>query len=230
MDNQKRDNYDLLEWFQHIRRNAILIVLVTAFFGAAGFLVTKYLIPAEYESSIMMIVNTKQDNITSVTNDNIQSAKNLVSTYSIIVKSNTVLNQVISNLGLNTNYTALKKQVYINAVDDTQVMRIAVRDENRDEATMIINEIASIAPDVIVDAVEAGSCKVISQVVTSERPVTPNITKNTIMAAVIGFVAIMLIVILIQVFSIKKIMGEDDLRRYVDLPLLGIIPEVKEGK
>lgn len=229
-NNQKHDTIDLLEWLRQVKRFLPLIIVVTILFGVGGFLFSRYLITPEYESSIMMIVNTKQDNITTVTNDNIQSAKNLVSTYSIIIKSNTVLNQVIENLGLNEEYDTLRHKVYVSAVDDTQVMRIAVRDEDSANATQIINEIASIAPDVIVDAVEAGSCKVISQVVTSDGQVTPNVMKNTVIATAIGFLVVMTAVILINAFRVKKIVTEDDLKKLTGLPILGVIPEVKEGK
>ncbi|MBQ1818143.1 MAG: capsular biosynthesis protein [Clostridia bacterium] len=229
-NNQKHDTIDLLEWLRQVKRFLPLIIAVTILFGIGGFLFSRYLITPEYESSIMMIVNTKQDNITTVTNDNIQSAKNLVSTYSIIIKSNTVLNQVIENLGLNEEYDTLRHKVYVSAVDDTQVMRIAVRDEDSANATQIINEIASIAPDVIVDAVEAGSCKVISQVVTSDGQVTPNVMKNTVIATAIGFLVVMTAVILINAFRVKKIVTEDDLKKLTGLPILGVIPEVKEGK
>ncbi len=229
-NNQKHDTIDLLEWLRQVKRFLPLIIAVTILFGVGGFLFSRYLITPEYESSIMMIVNTKQDNITTVTNDNIQSARNLVSTYSIIIKSNTVLNQVIENLGLNEEYDTLRHKVYVSAVDDTQVMRIAVRDEDSANATQIINEIASIAPDVIVDAVEAGSCKVISQVVTSDGQVTPNVMKNTVIATAIGFLVVMTAVILINAFRVKKIVTEDDLKKLTGLPILGVIPEVKEGK
>lgn len=60
-------------------------------------------ITPQYEASINMIVNTRRDNMATVTNDNITSAKNLVSTYAIIIKSNIVLNKVISNLGLTVS-------------------------------------------------------------------------------------------------------------------------------
>ena len=47
-----------------------------------------------------MIVNTRQDVNANVTSDQINSATKLVSTYSIIIKSDTVLQQVINDLGL----------------------------------------------------------------------------------------------------------------------------------
>ena len=85
-----------------------------------------------------------------------------MSTYSIIVKSDTVLNQVIANLGLNMSYETLAGKVGVAAVDDTQVMEITVTDANPDGARQVCEQITQVAPDAILTAVEAGSVKVIS--------------------------------------------------------------------
>ena len=90
------------------------------------------------------------------------TAKNLVATYGIIVKSDTVLDQVIEELGLDMTYEQLADRVSVSAVDSTQVMQISVQDENPAEAKAIVGKIVEIAPDVIQEAVEAGSVKVIS--------------------------------------------------------------------
>ena len=60
-----------------------------------------------------MIVNTRQDTTSNVTSDQINSATKLVSTYSIIIKSDTVLQQVIDNLGLSLTYEKLAERVTV---------------------------------------------------------------------------------------------------------------------
>ena len=226
---QHQDSFDLLDFLKQIKKNLIFLILAMILTGSAGFCISKYLIEAQYESAVMMIVNTRQDSSGTVTNDNIQSAQNLVSTYSIIVKSNSVLNEAIQKLDLPMDYEELKQKVYINAVDDTQVMRVAVRDSDPKRAENILKEIVKIAPDRIVDAVEAGSCKVISQAVTGNSPVEPNVIKNTMLAAAIGLVLSVMIVAMVQLFSIKKIIDDDDVQKYIELPVLGVIPEVERS-
>ena len=222
-----RDTFDLMELFQQIKKYFWILLLSMLVMGAAGFGISKFLIEPEYESAITMIVNTRQDNSGVVTNDNITSAQNLVSTYSVIIKSNTVLNQVISALGLDTSYDELDSNVYVNAVDDTQIMRIAVRDTDKARSAEIVEAIADIAPDVIVDIVEAGSCKVISQVMTSDNPVTPNVLKNTLLMAVMGLLISTVVIVLCTLFKIKKIVDDNDAQKYIGLTVLGVIPEVE---
>lgn len=231
MDNNERhdirDTFDLRELIQEIKKYFWIILLSMIIFGSAGYLVSKYFINPEYESAITMIVNTRQDNTTVVTNDSITSAQNLVSTYSVIIKSNTVLNQVIDSLNLDMTYDELDSNVYVNAVDNTQIMRVAVRNSDKDTAAKIVQEISAIAPDVIVETVEAGSCKVISHVMTGDNPVTPNITKNTLLTTAAGLMVSIIVIALRSLFKEKRLVDDSDIQKYFDVPVLGVIPEVE---
>lgn len=221
---------DLLEILSLLKKHLLSIILVAIIFGLLGFFGTEYFITPQYEASVNMIVNTRSENTGSVSTDTINSAKNLVSTYAIIIKSNTVLNQVISDLDLKgMSYDALESKVSVSAINDTQVMRIAVQDADPDVARKIVKEIARISPNEIVDAVEAGSCKVVSQVRVSSTPVSPNPTKNTAIAALLGAVLVIAIVIIKSLLE-NYLVDDEDIQKYLGLPVLGVIPEIEGGK
>ena len=193
-----------------------------------GFMASKFLMTPKYDSSALMIVNTRQDVNANVTSDQINSATKLVSTYSIIIKSDTVLQQVIDNLGLNLTYAQLNKRVTVAAVDDTQVMKITVQSDSPEWARQVCEQIITVAPDVIKEAVEAGSVKVISNPSLATEPVSPNIMKNTMLAAAVGFVLVIGIIVL-QVLLDNKINTEEDVTKYLDMTVLGVIPQYDQG-
>lgn len=228
--NLPKDSFDLADLLQNIRRHIVLLISVTLLFGVCGYVGTKTLIVPQYEAAVTMIVNTRQDSSKTVTNDNITSAQNLVSTYSVIIKSNTVLDQVNDTLGLNLSYREMNKTVTVSAVNDTQIMRIAARNPDRSVAIKIVEQIAEIAPDVIVDTVEAGSCKVISKVMADETPVYPNTLKNTLLFMVIGAVQGLAFEIIRLSTRSKNIVDDEDAQKYLGLPVLGVIPELEKGK
>lgn len=183
----------------------------------------------KYEASALMIVNTRQDTSATVTSDQINSATKLVSTYSIILKSDTVLNQVIQNLGLSLDYQHLAERVTVSAVDDTQVMKVTVTSDNPEWARQVCEQITQISPDVILEAVEAGSVKVISNASISPEPVSPNVSRNTALGAVAGLVISVGIVFLMVLLD-NKINNEEDVSKYLDLTVVGVIPEYEGGK
>lgn len=176
-----------------------------------------------------MIVNTRQDTTSNVTSDQINSATKLVSTYSIIIKSDTVLQQVIDNLGLSLTYQQLASRVTVSAVDDTQVMKITVRSDNPEWARQVCEQITVVSPDVILESVEAGSVKVISSAAVNPTPVSPNVGRNTMLGGVLGLV-ISVGIILLAVLLDNKIHTEDDIAKYLDLAVVGVIPEYQGGK
>lgn len=222
------ETIDLLEVLAVVRQHVLIIVLVTVLAAAAGFGVSRFLLVPQYEASALMIVNTRQDATANVTSDQITSATKLVSTYSIIIKSDTVLQQVINNLGLTLTYEQLHERVSVSAVDDTQVMKITVQSDNPEWARQVCEQITAISPDVILESVEAGSVKLISQASVDPDPVSPNVMRNTAVAALLGLVVSVGIVILREMLD-NRIKTEDDVRKYLDLPVVGVIPNYEMG-
>ena len=229
MGNEAYETIDLLEVLNAVRQHILAIILTTLVLAAASFGVSKFLMTPKYEASALMIVNTRQDTSATVTSDQINSATKLVSTYSIILKSDTVLNQVIENLGLNMDYQQLANRVTVSAVDETQVMKVTVTSDNPEWARQVCEQITQISPDVILEAVEAGSVKVISNASISPEPVSPNVSRNTALGAVAGLVISVGIVFLMVLLD-NKINNEEDVSKYLDLTVVGVIPEYEGGK
>lgn len=228
MDNEENEVIDLTEILSAVRQHLLELIFVTLVAALVGFTASKFLMNPKYDSSALMIVNTRQDVNANVTSDQINSATKLVSTYSIIIKSDTVLQQVIDNLGLNLTYAKLNKRVTVAAVDDTQVMKITVQSDSPEWARQVCEQIITVAPDVIKEAVEAGSVKVISNPSLATEPVSPNIKKNTMLAAAVGFVLVIGIIVL-QVLLDNKINTEEDVTKYLDMTVLGVIPQYNQG-
>lgn len=228
MDNEENEVIDLTEILSAVRQHLLELIFVTLAAALVGFMASKFLMTPKYDSSALMIVNTRQDVNANVTSDQINSATKLVSTYSIIIKSDTVLQQVIDNLGLNLTYAQLNKRVTVAAVDDTQVMKITVQSDSPEWARQVCEQIITVAPDVIKEAVEAGYVKVISNPSLATEPVSPNIMKNTMLAAAVGFVLVIGIIVL-QVLLDNKINTEEDVTKYLDMTVLGVIPQYDQG-
>ena len=83
--------------------------------------------------------------------------------------------------------------------------------------------------DVILESVEAGAVKVISSASINPDPVAPNTMRNTAMGGVAGLV-ISLGIIFLTVLLDNKINTEEDVTKYLDLTVVGVIPEYEGGK
>ena len=226
-DNYERD-YGLmvLELVQVLREKIALILSVTILSAIFSWGVSSLLLPKKYEASVNMIVNTRTEIMGVVTSDSISSAQDLVDTYAIIIKSNKVLNQVVDALGLKMSYEELSEKISVDPIRNTQVMKIAAQCPDASQAALIVQTISEIAPAIVADAVEAGSCKVVSDVYTSGKPVAPDVPRNTVIVAALSFLAICSLVILRELFN-DYIVDEADMEKRLGLTAIGVIPDVE---
>lgn len=223
--NSEEDTIDLLELARLLWAHAVQIVAAALAAALIALLVCVFALTPKYEASVNMIVNTRQDNSSTFTSDNFNSAKNLISTYAVIIKSNTVLNQVIKDLKLDLTYNELYSMVDVSDVDSTQIMKITVTDTDTERAAEITEAIADIVPDVLVEKVEAGSCKTVSDVEINPYKVFPQTQKYVALAGVAGAVVVCAVLILAHLLH-DTIVDDEDIQQKLGLPVLGLIPEV----
>ena len=167
--------------------------------------------------------NIQNDGQDGVSQADIAASSQLVSTYSVILKSHNVLEKVISDCRLNMSYEQLSDMVNVEAVENTQVMRITVTDTDPNEGLKIVTDIVKLAPDAIINSVDAGSVTTTDQPWTTGKPVSPNVRRNTIIGAMLGLL-LSAAVVVIRELTNDKFKTVEDVRNVLDLNVLGVIP------
>lgn len=221
---QEGIRFDLMELIQILLQHWIWIAATTVLCAAAGLLFTIFGMPPQYQAEATMIVNNRQDQTVSITNDQLVSAQKLVDTYSIIITNRGVIEPIMKNLNIEEDYEDFIENISVKALNNTQVMSIKVKNPDPQVALEIVTQIVQRVPEVITSTIEAGSVNIVSApYVNTERPVSPSKVKNTIFAAGAGFVlsvaAIFLIALLDNTFK-----SEEDIEKQLGLVTIGIIP------
>lgn len=215
--------------FKHIG----MIIAVTLIAGILAFVYSETMIVPEYESAVSIYVNNeKSGESTKILSSDITASQMLVDTYVVIVKSDTVLNQVSDRLydegitGYNANI--LRDKITAESVDQTEIFQINVRDTDPKNTYMIANIIAEVCPEVIKDFVEASSVKVIDYAVMGVR-VAPNIQNNMLLGLAMGLFLSCAFVVLREIFDMR-IKTEDELEQWFKLPILGVVPDITSSQ
>ncbi len=209
------------------------IVAATLIAGVLAFIYSEMMIVPEYESSVSLYVNNETETTVNKTlGSDIQASQMLVDTYIVIIKSDTVLNQVSQILAekniMGYDAETLRNSITASAVDATEIFEVTVRDTDPMNTYTIANTIADVAPPIIQDFVEASSVKVIDYAVVGER-VSPNIQKNMILGLIFGFLLSCLFVVLREIFDMR-IKDEDELEQWFKIPILGVIPDISNSQ
>ena len=223
---KQNDTIDLVALMRVIKDKLVWILLSALIFGGIGYAVSTFALTPQYEASINMIANNQKNASTTATGDSLNSAQRLVDTYAIVIKRNTVLDQVIKELNLEASYGQLNSQVSVSSVNETQVMKISVKATDQETACEIVKEIADVSVDQVSEAVEAGSCKIVSDVYATGQPVYPDVQRKTLKAALLGIILCAGLFIL-QYLMDNTFRSEADIRNELDIPVLGVIPAVE---
>lgn len=234
VNNKEEYSISIVDILTLLKRYLIIIILIGVIGGAGGLILSNYFMTPIYQAKAQMIVNTRKDLTSTVTNDQINSAKNLVPTYALIICSHAVLDPVIENLNLSISFERLKGKISVSAIEDTQVMEISVNDANPRLAEKIASEILVVAPDVLVDTVGAGSVKIVESAYSTHTPIAPNKKSYTLMGALGGVVLVAAIIILRALLD-RTYKTELDVQSDLGLSVLGVIPSIEsclkvEGK
>ncbi len=223
-----------------ISLHQMLYILWTNFvyvFGTAsicaslGFATAAFLISPVYSASADLIVNNKQTEAGrtgDVTFSDLSASSTLVGTYSVILKSHTMLKQIKEDLNLDYTYEDLAGIISVSTIDSTQVMRITVRCGDADTALRIVSRLAQIAPGVITDKVEVGSVRTVDEPWTSGMIVFPDKKRYATVGFITGFL-IMFLVYLLRALLNNTYKTEADIMKDLGLPILGVIPLEEEG-
>lgn len=198
-----------------------LIVLAAILAGAIGFAISVFVMVPKYESTSQLYVLPRSNSITSLTD--LQTGASLTNDYLVVVKGRPVLEQVITNLGLNENYGSLYGRVALNNPSNSRILEITVTDENPIAAKAIADEIAEVSSAFIAEKMEQDPPQILQYGYADGDPVSPSIIKNTVIGAFLGGVFACAIVIMSYLFN-DTIMTPEDVEKKLGLNVLGTLP------
>ena len=117
------EEIDLKELFSLFWSKKTQIILITLIFMLLGVIYTIGFVTPKYTSSTTLLLATSgnsSDKTNTITTTDVTLNSKLVSTYSALVQSKSVLRQVISNLGININESELKNNITVTQEKDTE--------------------------------------------------------------------------------------------------------------
>ena len=224
------EELDLKELFEIFWSKKVQIILIILIFAVIGIIYTMGFVTPVYTSSTTLVLATSNgenqsttNTTNSITTSDITLNSNLVSTYSVLVRSKDVLGQVISNLGIDISWENLKNNVTVSAVEDTEVIEISVTNENPQYATDIANEIAKVFSDKVAEIYNINNVHIVDEAETPTGPSNINHTKDVIIFAFIGVVVAVVYVLIANMLD-TTIKSADDIERLYKLPVLASIP------
>lgn len=212
---------DLKDLFFELMSNWVMIGISTVLVALIMFCISKFILVPEYTSTSELYVLSKSTSITNLAD--IQMGTSLTNDYIVVVKGRPVLEQVITNLGLDETYFSLNEKVALNNPSNSRILDITVTDQDPKRAKLIADEIAKVGSAFIAEKMVQEPPTIIQYGYVNQNPVSPNVLTNTVLGAAVGAFLAMAIIIITYLMN-DTIMTADDIERKLGLNVLGTLP------
>lgn len=222
------EEFNVVEFLKYYMGKFIFVILFIVM-GVVGSYVYTYYIQVPIYRSQTSLVLTKTNGSTTITQNDINLNKNLVSTYREIIQSRRILDKVIKNLDLEVDYKELARNVSVDSVNDTELIVISVYNEDNKLAKKIADEIANVFKTEITTIYNIENVSIIDKALVSNTSYNVNVVKQFILGAGIGFVLSSLI-LLIRFYLDDTVKSEEDIEKKLGLSVLGRVPKYKNKK
>ena len=223
---EKMENFDINRFSKVFWNSKLYIIFILLLSLAIGYFYSYYYVTPMYQSFATVVLvqneNLEQDSST-ITQTDINLNKNLLSTYTNIAKSDTVLGQVIKDLSLNMAPTELKKLVTVQAVNNTQVFKIGVVNEDNKMATLITNHLLEVFSKEVKSLYNMNNIYIMDSAEVVNTPYNIHHIKDIAIFVILGFILSCVLVLIIYIFD-TTIKYEKDIENYANLNVLSTIP------
>ncbi len=211
---------DLLKYF---RDKNLIILGITLLIVVLGTIFMCYFQTPKYKSYTTILLTKASSDEGTIDQTDVALNQKLVTTYSEIIKSRRIIKQVIDNLELDYSENEVIKNIKVTSVNNTEIIKIEVTDENAHLASNIANDIADVFSKEIKELYKIQNISIIDKAEVNENPSNINPLKEELIFTVIGL-AIGLSVVFIKYYFDSSIKSIEDIENIIGLPVIGTVP------
>lgn len=226
------EEIDLVEIFKIFWRRKIQIILIILIFMCLGYIYTTNYVTPIYSASTTLVLtssNNKNNTTNSITATDIVVNSKLVDTYSELIKSKNVLEEVISNLGMNIKVEKLKNSITVSSVEDTELIEIKVKNIEPENTAKIANEVAKVFIKRIAEFYNINNVQIVDEAQIPTSPSNINHKKDILIFGLIGAL-IAIVYVVIENMLDTTIKSADELEKMCKYPVLASIPIYVKNK
>ena len=219
-------NISLKDYLIIIKERLWLIILITVSTVVIAGIMSYVVIKPTYQSSTSIIVGKPRATAKENTQYNdVMMYQSLVKTYTEIAKSTLVAQVAYDKLKGKVSANQIQNAITVTSQTGTQILIISGKGKSPEEAYNITNATSQ----AFVDSAKkifptGGDIQAMDKAVMSQNPISPNKNLNIIIAFFLGLMVSVGVVFLMQYLD-NTIKTENDIEKYLQLPVLGIIPK-----
>ena len=218
----------LEDFFEALRKRWLMIVSITLIATIVSAAVSFFVIKPEYEASTKVFIGKDESENKSYSQDEVMMYQKLMKTYSETIKTKDLLSRGLEGSSFNLEPSEILENLTVVTIEGTQILQIKYKSKNPQEAKAVIEGVSGEFIKTSNELVPNGNIKIIEAVELPENPVSPNIIMNIAIAFALGSIVAVGLAFLLE-FLDNTIKNKEQLEREFEIPVIGLIPRVKES-
>lgn len=228
MEEMQYQEMTLEDIFRALKKRWLLIVSVTLMCLIGGSIFVLFFGPEPvYQASTTVLVNYRAEETNKLTQSDLTTSQKLVATYNEIIKSATILEPVIKALDLDMTADELLKNIGVAQVNDTEIIKITVKNEDPELSRDIANTIANVFSKEISKIMKVDSTSTLDVAKTPMTPLSQNKITKIAIAGILGMMISVGLVFVLEYLD-RTVKTADETEKLLGVPVLGVIPKSKD--
>ncbi|WP_114603555.1 Wzz/FepE/Etk N-terminal domain-containing protein [Staphylococcus sp. EZ-P03] len=210
-----------------LKKHLKLLLILPAIFLILSLVISFFVIQPRYSATTQVLVNQKESN-NDMMAQQVQSNIQLVKTYSEIIKSPRILDEVSKKMNNKYSSKEISGMLNVSTQAESQIMNIKVEGKSKKDAVKVANTISKVFSDDASKIMNIDNVSTLSKAETAKK-VAPKPLTNAIIGVFIGIVIALIIILIVELLD-RRIKTEEDVQEILDLPVLGSIPDFDKNK
>lgn len=219
---------EIKEYLQVIRKRLWIVVAAMLILMIIAAAFSYFALEPVYESNTLLYVGKNVNVPEGIEYYDLLISDRLVKDYRELVNSRLVANTVIEELGLtDMNISQLVGKLSVNLKDDTRLIQIKAEHTHPEMAKNIAAKVTEVFKEKAMELMDVENVHVIDEAEVPEAPIRSRKAINVVVAAIVGVMIGLGIILLIEYFD-DTIKTPEDVQKHLGLPVIGTIPAFSE--
>ncbi|MCH6265995.1 YveK family protein [Neobacillus citreus] len=207
------DNFDLKDFLLIIRKKILFIISLVILASVLSAYYSYNFLTPQYQAATQILIKSGGSNG--------EKDNQYISTYKEIIRSSKILDIVAGKLG---NYSSPQLRQKVQVSSSNLLLIISATDSDPQEAAKIANKVAEVFINENPSILNLSGVEILIPASTSDNisPVSPSPIRNIAIAIALALFIGIVITFLLEFFN-NSIKDEDDIKRNLNVPVLGVI-------
>jgi capsular polysaccharide biosynthesis protein len=220
---ENKEELDLRDLFGFIKKRVWLIVIITLLTTLISAVISVFIISPTYEAKVGILIGKQQDG-NKITDSDVNMYQNLMQTYKDIAETNKVAKMAAEKLDNGLSVKDLLKRTTVTVETGTMILYIGSKSNGAAEVYKEVQAYADAFIEIANTLIPDGNVKIMDYALVPDAPTSPDVYLNTAIGFIAGLLLSVFISFLLEYMN-NTIVTKEDAEKYLELPVIGIIPE-----